>query len=44
MAGVEVSKEYVRRQLQDMGITDISDAELEDYTRGSIELTPSSML
>ncbi len=32
--GVEVPKEYVRQQLQSMGIHDISEEDLEAYTRG----------
>ena len=30
-----VPKEYVRQQLKSMGITEISEEELESYTKGS---------
>ncbi len=33
-AGMEVPREYVRQQLQSMGIQDISEEDLEAYTRG----------
>ena len=34
MARVEVSKEYVREQLHAMGVRDLSEQDLEAYTRG----------
>ena len=34
MAGIQVSKEYVRQQLHDMGVKDLSEEDLESYTRG----------
>lgn len=44
MAQLQVPKEYVRRQLQSMGIQEISEGDLESYTRGetlSLEYFPS---
>ena len=36
MAEVQVSKEYVREQLHAMGVRNLSEQELESYTRGRI--------
>lgn len=36
MARVEVSKEYVRQQLYSMGVKELSEADLESYTRGEM--------
>lgn len=44
MAQLQVPKEYVRRQLQSMGIQEISEGDLESYTRGEtlfLEYSPS---
>ena len=34
-----VPKEYVRQQLKSMGITEISEEELESYTKGKLKFT-----
>ena len=37
MANFQVSKEYVRGQLMSMGIQNISEEDLEAYTRGMLK-------
>lgn len=35
-ARLEVSKEYVRQQLYDMGVKELSEEDLESYTNGEL--------
>ena len=37
MAQLQVPRDYVRKQLHSMGIQDISEGDLESYTRGETQ-------